>query len=146
MTEVAFHFNAPDRLGYACRLLRKAFLTGAYVQVLADKALVTALDQALWTLTGTAFVPHCTEAAPASIKGRSPILISEPHHEPHDSATVLVNLSDQMPQAYQGFSRVIEIVTADPQVRSLARERWKHYKAGGLEPRHLDLLQSPAER
>ena len=24
MTEVAFHFNAPDKLGYACRLLRKA--------------------------------------------------------------------------------------------------------------------------
>ena len=29
MTEVAFHFNAPDKLGYACRLLRKAVATGA---------------------------------------------------------------------------------------------------------------------
>ena len=24
MTEVAFHFNVPQRLAYACRLLRKA--------------------------------------------------------------------------------------------------------------------------
>ena len=24
MTEIAFHFNAPDKLAYACRLLRKA--------------------------------------------------------------------------------------------------------------------------
>ena len=31
MTEVAFHFNAPDKLGYACRLLRKAVGTGARV-------------------------------------------------------------------------------------------------------------------
>ena len=36
--EVAFHFNAPDRVGYACRLLRKAYLKGArlWVRVPAD--------------------------------------------------------------------------------------------------------------
>ena len=28
MTEVDFHFNAPDKLGYACRLLRKAVANG----------------------------------------------------------------------------------------------------------------------
>ena len=35
--EVAFHFNAPDRLVYACRLLRKAYLKGARLLVLADE-------------------------------------------------------------------------------------------------------------
>ena len=29
MTEVQFHFNVPDRLVYACRLLRKALRSGA---------------------------------------------------------------------------------------------------------------------
>ena len=33
MTEVTFHFNAPDKLGYACRLLRKAVGKGANVIV-----------------------------------------------------------------------------------------------------------------
>ena len=29
MTEIAFHFNVPDKLAYSCRLLRKAYLSGA---------------------------------------------------------------------------------------------------------------------
>ena len=38
MTEVAFHFNAPDKWAYACRLLRKAVAAGAKVVVLAEPA------------------------------------------------------------------------------------------------------------
>jgi hypothetical protein len=34
MTEIAFHFNAPDKLDYACRLLRKA--VGRRPVVVAD--------------------------------------------------------------------------------------------------------------
>ena len=34
MTEVAFHFNAPDPVAYACRLLRKAVSNGARMVVL----------------------------------------------------------------------------------------------------------------
>jgi hypothetical protein len=29
MTEIAFHFNAPDKLAYACRFARKALRSGA---------------------------------------------------------------------------------------------------------------------
>ena len=35
MTEVTFHFNVPDKLGYACRLLRKAYAAGGPVGVVA---------------------------------------------------------------------------------------------------------------
>ena len=35
MTDVAFHFNVPDKLGYACRLLRKAHAAGGSVGVVA---------------------------------------------------------------------------------------------------------------
>ena len=40
MTEVTFHFNAPDKTGYACRLLRKAVGTGAKVVVTGDSELL----------------------------------------------------------------------------------------------------------
>ena len=40
MTEVTFHFNAPDKLGHACRLLRKAVASGAKVVVTGDSALL----------------------------------------------------------------------------------------------------------
>ncbi len=145
MTEVAFHFNAPDRLGYACRLLRKAYLKGARLQVLADPSLAAALDQQLWLMTGVEFVPHCHSDASATLMARSPIVIGSQVTDPAGSDHVLVNLSDALPEGFQRFARVIEVVTADPPVRSLARERWKQYKAAGHEPQHLDLsVTSPA--
>lgn len=146
MTEVAFHFNAPDRLGYACRLLRKAYLKGAYLQVLADPPLAAALDQQLWLMTGVEFVPHCHSDAPESLRARSPIVIGSHVAAPAGDDHVLVNLSDALPVGFQRFARVIEVVTAEPPVRSLARERWKQYKAEGLEPQHLDLSASSSAR
>ncbi len=145
MTEVAFHFNAPDRLGYACRLLRKAYLKGARLQVLADPSLAAALDQQLWLMTGVEFVPHCRSDAPTPLLARSPIVIGSQVTDPAGSGHVLVNLSDALPEGFQRFARVIEVVTAEPPVRSLARERWKQYKAAGHEPQYLDLsAPSPA--
>ena len=123
MTEVAFHFNAPDRLGYACRLLRKAYLKGARLQVLADPSLAAALDQQLWLMTGVEFVPHCRSDAPTPLLARSPIVIGSQVTDPAGSGHVLVNLSDALPEGFQRFARVIEVVTADPPVRSLARAR-----------------------
>lgn len=139
MTEVAFHFNAPDRLDYACRLLRKAYLKGARLQVLADPSLAAALDQQLWLMGGVAFVPHCRSDAPAQLQARTPIVITSEVQAPLEADEVLINLGDTMPGGYPRFARVIEVVTADPPVRALARERWKQYKAAGLAPEHLDL-------
>lgn len=145
MPEVAFHFNAPDRLGYACRLLRKAYLKRARVLVLADAPDATALDQLLWTMVGTGFIPHCMTTSAISVRARSPILIASNEERAPGDGVVLVNLRHQMPPEFQGFDRVIEVVTADSHDRAQARERWKRYKAAGLEPQHLDLLQVAAQ-
>jgi len=140
MTEVVFHFNVPDRLDHACRLLRKAYLKGARLQVWADPGLAAALDQALWCAGGTDFVAHCASDAPPQVRARSPIWITGvPAALKAVDGQVLVNLGDAWPQGCEHFSRVIEVVTADPQVRALARERWKRYKAAGFEPQHRDL-------
>ena len=58
MTEVAFHFNAPQKLAYACRLLRKAAASGAKVVVTGEPQLLRELDVALWTFAPLEFVPH----------------------------------------------------------------------------------------
>lgn len=137
--EVTFHFNAPDRLVYACRLLRKAYRQGARVLVLADEPLARELDQHLWTWVGTEFVPHVRDDAPAEVRGRTPIIISSAYPALASHAPVLVNLRDVWPQGFEGFSRVIEVVTRDSAVRDLARERWRRYKSQGIDPRHLDL-------
>ena len=59
MTEVAFHFNAPDRMAYVCRLLRKAVASGARVVVTGMPEALRQLDTALWTFSPVDFVPHC---------------------------------------------------------------------------------------
>ena len=142
MTEVAFHFNAPDRVSYACRLLRKAYLKGARVLVLAEESERAALDAALWTRVAGDFVPHSGPGDPAQVQARSPIHIVCESSETH-GASVLVNLRAQMPPDHERFQRVIEIVTADEADRHQARERWKRYKVLGIEPQRHDLQLSP---
>jgi outer membrane receptor for ferrienterochelin and colicin len=53
MTQVDFHFNAPEKMPYVCRLLRKASGQGRKVGVLADQDTCHLLSQALWNLNAT---------------------------------------------------------------------------------------------
>ena len=133
MTEVAFHFNAPDKLSYACRLLRKACSSSAQVVVMGTDELMTALDAALWTFSPTAFVPHCLTTADLDTLRRTPVLLGHgdqvpadlPHHQ------VLLNLGVGLLNGFETFEKVIEVVTHDEQDRTMARLRWKHYADRG---------------
>jgi DNA polymerase III subunit chi len=139
MTEIAFHFNAPDRLGYACRLLRKATATGARVVVTGQSQMLRELDQALWTFAPLEFVPHCYGAgAGEGVVGRSPVVLAEePDSAPHQH--VLVNLGGPVPQGFERFERLSEVVTGDDSDRQQARLRWKHYADRGYAITRHDL-------
>ena len=143
MTEVAFHFNTPDKLGYACRLLRKAVGAGSTVVVTGDDGLLARLDAELWTFSALDFVPHGRDgAAPPAVVARSPVVLtgsprSAPHHQ------VLLNLGEAVPPGYETFERLIEVVTGEAADRQAARERWKHYAARGYAIKRHDLAQEP---
>lgn len=147
MTEVAFHFNAPDKQAYACRLLRKAYLQGARLLVLADRPTLDGLDQALWAFDREEFLPHSRDGDAPHVHRHSPIrLCSElPHRSDLNSATVLVNLQPAMPDGYEAFARVIEVVSTQPEDRDLARQRWMRYRAAGIEPQRHDLKLAGTE-
>lgn len=130
MTEVAFHFNAPDRMAYTCRLLRKAVASGAKLVVTGLPDTLQQLDTLLWTFSATDFVPHCDLDGDAAMVAASPVILtpsieSVPHRE------VLLNLGPQVPDGFERFGRVIEIVGQDDQDRRLARSRWKQYAQRG---------------
>ncbi len=131
MTEVSFHFNAPDKVGYACRLLRKACASGAKVVVTAPDGLLGELDASLWSFAPLEFVPHARAgAADASVQARSPVLLAASSHDaPHQQ--VLLNLGPDVPGGFERFERLIEVVTPDDADRQLARQRWKHYADRG---------------
>ncbi len=111
MTEVAFHFNAPDKLGYVCRLLRKAYGAGSRVVVTGEEELLRDLDIALWSLSPLEFLPHCHGAAQGQrVQARSPIVLApSPRSAPHQQ--VLVNLGGSVPEGFERFERLIEVVT-----------------------------------
>ena len=58
LTEVEFHTGVADPVGFACRLLRKAYRQGARVLVTAPGPRLGELDRALWTFEERDFVPH----------------------------------------------------------------------------------------
>jgi DNA polymerase-3 subunit chi len=133
LTEVAFHFNALDKVEYACRLLRKAHAKGSSLFVLAEPGTVQKVESALWTLSPDAFIPHCIAGAPAYVTARTPIQIgSELPAPPH--AGMLVNLQRQWVTGWQQFEKIFEIVTLDDVERHAARERLRRYRAEGVDP------------
>ncbi len=141
MTEIAFHFNAPDKLAYACRLLRKAVASGARVVVTGEAASLQALDTLLWTFSPHEFVAHCRAGSPAEQLMASPVVLAAkieggselPHHQ------VLLNLGTEVPVGYERFERTIEVVSMDDADRQLARQRWKHYADRGYSITRHDL-------
>ncbi len=141
MTEIAFHFNAPDKLAYACRLLRKAVASGARVVVTGDEESLQSLDTLLWSFSATEFLPHCRAGSPAEQRMASPIVLAAQidggpelaHHQ------VLVNLGKDVAPGYERFERTIEVVTLDEQDRQNARRRWKHYADRGYSITRHDL-------
>ena len=139
MSEVAFHFGAPDRLAYVCRLLRKAVGSGARVVVVADTDMVQQIDVDLWALSATDFVAHCTDAAEVSVQSRSPVVLVTDLAQATGPRQVLLNLADAIPEGFDQFARVIEVVSRDGADRDPARRRWKQYTERGYPITRHDL-------
>ena len=138
MTEVAFHFNAPDRVAYACRLLRKAVSSGAKLVVTGPPDTLQQLDGALWTFSPIDFVPHCFLESPSYVVAASPVILAvSTRSAPHQQ--VLLNLGPQVAGGFERFERVIELVGLDDEDRQLARNRWKHYADCGYAITRHDL-------
>ena len=146
MTEVEFHFNTPDRLAYACRLLRKALRKHIGVAVTGPGPTLDALDQLLWTCGDTEFLPHlrCSgaEVPPPRLR-RSPVwLVDQAERGVH--LPVLVNLCEGAADGFESFQRLIEIVSNEPDERQAARQRWRHYASRGYPiKRHEVSMAAP---
>lgn len=138
MTRVAFHFNVPGKLDYACRLLRKAYGVGERVAVIGPPDVLAALDTQLWSFSALDFVPHCRAGAPAPVLAATPIVLGEDCARLPD-AGVLVNLGEGVPPGFERFERLIELVATDDADRAHARVRWRHYAERGYEIQRHDL-------
>ena len=129
MTRVDFHFNVPDKIDYGCRLIRKIRKAGQKAVVYCeDVARLRQFDAALWSFSPLEFIPHLMASDP--LAARTPVILTSavaelPHHE------VLVNLGAELPQFFTRFERLVEVVSAGPEDRAQARQRFRYYKDRG---------------
>ena len=137
MTEIEFHTGVSDRVGFAGRMLRKAYRKGARVLVTAAPEVLAALDRALWVDEQRDFVPHVRmPGAARAIAARTPIWLSGGVVD--GAPKVCVNLGADPGADLEALARLIEIVSTDPEDVVAGRERWRAYKAQGLQIVHHD--------
>jgi DNA polymerase III subunit chi len=145
LTEVEFHTGVADRVSFACRLLRKANRQGARVLVTAPDEVLAELDRALWEFEERDFLPHVRmPGAKPAVAARTPVWLAR------DAALsgaprLLLNLGAEAPADMTSLERLIEVVSAEPDDAEQGRQRWRAYKAAGLEIKHHAAAGSPRE-
>jgi len=126
--------NAPLLL--VCELARKANDANLSTLILArDAEQAEALDELLWAFDDDAYVPHQIAGTDEEDE-LAPVLIVAPDVTT-PSRPLVINLRDA--PYLDACERVLEVVPADPAAREPLRERWKQYKARGLELSKYDM-------
>jgi DNA polymerase-3 subunit chi len=125
-----------EPLRLVCELARKAHDAGLWTLVLArDGAQAEALDDLLWDMGDDVFIPHQVAGVDVD-EDEAAVLIAPPEVDA-PLRPLVINLRDA---AVEGaFERVLEVVPADDSARGPLRERWKQYKARGLDVTKHDM-------
>jgi len=133
---IDFHVNVDHPVMHACRVVRKALAQQRTVLVFSsDAQRLSRVDSALWTFSALDFLPHVY--ADSELADRTPVWLSL--NAPLPSVRdVLVLLDEQVAPDFESwfahFSRVIEIVSKEPDDRALARARFRAYRERGFAP------------
>jgi len=87
----------------------------------------------LWTSEDESFLPHDQQEQEGLL---TPILINH-QADPRGERQLLINLSNEIPQFFAQFERVIELVADDN--KQHARSHYSFYKDRGYELNHHKL-------
>ncbi|CAH2771366.1 MAG: DNA polymerase III chi subunit (EC [uncultured Caballeronia sp.] len=131
MTRIDFHSNVGDLIAYACRLVRKAYLSRQPLIVLAEPERLKRFDEQLWTFKPLEFVPHCM--ANSALAAETPVwltaslesLVQGPLHQ------ILLNLGATVPPQFARFERLLEVVSNEEHELVAGRDRYRFYRDRG---------------
>lgn len=138
MTRIDFHSDVPDKVAYACRLVRKARAANCNVVVLTtDGRQLSALDEALWTFSEQDFLPHVAAGDP--LAPQTPIILTANDDAELPHRQILINLSDTTPAHFASFERMFEIVSRDDTDKAAGRERYRFYQQRGYPLTHVNV-------
>jgi DNA polymerase-3 subunit chi len=119
---------AKQRWAFACRLTEKAYLRDLSIVIVNDTlADAQALDDLLWTFNERSFIPHKVCVDEHSMDPAAKVHLAVlPTVLP--AADLLVNLTARLPEHWELYPRIAEIIDADEDRRRLGRERFKTYR------------------
>jgi DNA polymerase-3 subunit chi len=127
MTRIDFHTNIADKVSYACRLARKAYAAKAKLVLLAEDDVQAAqLNDALWTLSDTDFLPHVL--AGDALASQTPIIVTASDTDPTPHYDMLINLTRRTPAMFAQYARVFEIISTNEEDAAEGRKRYVAYK------------------
>lgn len=87
------------------------------------------MDRQLWTFQKQSFLPHSIgEPTTEHVH----VTLHEDWMPPQRD--VLINLGTEVPEDFEGYSRIIEIIPPNPDGRDAGRARFRKYRDLGLEP------------
>jgi len=132
MTQVDFYIlNTTQTEQFACILVEKVFKQGHKIHIhTTDNVQTERMDNLLWTYSDQSFLPHVVMGD--ALQADTPINVS---HDQDNAliSDVLVNLRPDIPLFYRQFTRVAELVSANPQHRQAARIRYREYQQQGCK-------------
>lgn len=130
MTEVSFYHLSLSPVERALpALLEKAFEAGHHALVLCSPENIKPYDDTFWTFHPRKFLPHGTKNSkqPAD---KHPVFISDEYKNVNNS-TVLA-ITDGREIADDNYEKILHVFDGNNEDDlSLARTRWKTYKAAG---------------
>jgi DNA polymerase-3 subunit chi len=125
----------PEKL--ACRLALMAWERGHEVIVVTEGEMAAAeLDDLMWKWPAGRFLPHGRAGADEA-RGAPVTILSQPP-SPRGAAgesDVVINLTARALGGPLPFRRLLEIVPHDPDLREASRDKFRHYRSRGLQPR-----------
>jgi len=123
------------RLRAACQLARKGWHANLPVFIRCqDEGQMQALDELLWRFKPEAFVPHDL----VKNDEKAPVVLGE-DEPPAQKGGLLINLNHAVSPHIQQFSRIIELVSQDPEQLQACRANFRYYREQGYQPKALDI-------
>ena len=115
----------------ACRLAMMAWEQGHRVAVRAEiEAAVREIDEMMWDCPPGRFLPHCTGHSDT----QTPVAIDEREAAIPEQRDLVINLCAEPVPEPGRFRRLLEIVPAQPELRTASREKFRIYRDLGLSP------------
>lgn len=115
---------------YACRLIEKIYQNKHKIYInVPSSAEAENINTQLWTFRDISFIPHEIY----NMQNQAMQILIGYDNPPAEHNDILLNMTTTIPAFYINFVHVIEIITDEPNLKKLGRERYKIYQQQNFE-------------